>query len=73
MSSLSREVGSARVLSVLLSSVRLVQRSAALIRLWSDRAEGRRALACLDERQLRDIGLDPVTVERETAKPFWRA
>jgi uncharacterized protein YjiS (DUF1127 family) len=40
---------------------------------WQERAASRRALARLDERLLRDIGLDPAAAADEAAKPFWRA
>jgi uncharacterized protein YjiS (DUF1127 family) len=36
------------------------------------RARQRRALACLDDRLLRDIGLSRAAAAREAAKPFWR-
>jgi uncharacterized protein YjiS (DUF1127 family) len=39
---------------------------------WQDRAGQRRALAWLDERMLRDVGLTRADVEAEYAKPFWR-
>jgi uncharacterized protein YjiS (DUF1127 family) len=45
---------------------------AARIRLWRHRARSRRQLLWLDERQLRDIGLDRVTAQEEAYKPFWR-
>jgi len=37
-----------------------------------ERARQRRALAQLDDQQLRDIGLDRPTAEREAARPGWR-
>lgn len=40
---------------------------------WYERAQGRRALASLDDHLLRDIGLTRVDAERECMKPFWRA
>ena len=40
---------------------------------WQERANQRHCLARLDERLLRDIGLDRTRVAQETAKPFWRA
>lgn len=40
--------------------------------LWLDRGRSRRALAMLDEHQLRDIGVTRVDAERESAKPFWQ-
>jgi uncharacterized protein YjiS (DUF1127 family) len=37
-----------------------------------ERRRQRRALADLDDRSLRDIGLSRHQAEREAAKPFWR-
>jgi uncharacterized protein YjiS (DUF1127 family) len=37
-----------------------------------ERARTRRALARLDDRLLRDIGLSRADIEREIEKPFWR-
>lgn len=51
----------------------LVRRGRALGRLWLRRARTRRALAELDERLLRDVGLDPMTARAEASLPFWRA
>jgi uncharacterized protein YjiS (DUF1127 family) len=39
---------------------------------WQDRRRQRQALARLDDRMLRDIGLTISDVEAELAKPFWR-
>jgi uncharacterized protein YjiS (DUF1127 family) len=39
---------------------------------WYDRYLQRRALAELDDRMLRDIGLTRSQAEREIRKPFWR-
>lgn len=44
-----------------------------VLRLWLRRARTRHELACLSPWQMRDIGLDPRRVRRESAKPFWRA
>lgn len=41
--------------------------------LWRDRLEQRRTLVALDDRLLRDIGMDRDVAEREAAKPFWQA
>jgi uncharacterized protein YjiS (DUF1127 family) len=40
---------------------------------WHERIRQRHALARLDDRILRDIGLSPADVEGEVSKPFWRA
>ena len=40
---------------------------------WQERAEERYALAELDDRLLRDIGLDRIAAAREARKPFWQA
>jgi uncharacterized protein YjiS (DUF1127 family) len=39
---------------------------------WHDRRRQRFALARLDDRMLRDIGLTVADVEAEITKPFWR-
>jgi uncharacterized protein YjiS (DUF1127 family) len=39
---------------------------------WLHRSRTRRHLAALDDRMLRDIGLDRSTIWNETQKPFWR-
>ncbi len=38
---------------------------------WQERARQRRDLAALDERMLRDVGLDRGDIWRETQKRFW--
>jgi uncharacterized protein YjiS (DUF1127 family) len=38
---------------------------------WMRRSRYRQELANLSESQLRDVGLDPNSVYRESAKPFW--
>lgn len=42
-----------------------------LMGIWRQRVWGRRQLAQLDDRQLRDIGVSPFDIEREIIKPFW--
>lgn len=41
------------------------------ILLWIEVTNGRRLLARLDDRQLRDIGIDRETAQREARRPFW--
>ncbi|MCI4665445.1 MAG: DUF1127 domain-containing protein [Neomegalonema sp.] len=41
--------------------------------LWAQRRRTRRALAQLDERALRDVGLTRAEAMAEARKPFWRA
>lgn len=43
------------------------------LRNWLRRSNERYALSQLNERQLRDIGLDRALVLSEATKPFWRA
>jgi uncharacterized protein YjiS (DUF1127 family) len=43
-----------------------------LVALWRERARQRQALAALDERLLRDIGVTCYEAEQECNKPFWR-
>ena len=45
----------------------------ATLRTWVERAEARRDLAELTPREVADIGFDADELEREIAKPFWRA
>ena len=40
---------------------------------WLDRHAQRLELAELDDHMLHDVGLSRADVEREVAKPFWRA
>ncbi|MCC7273535.1 MAG: DUF1127 domain-containing protein [Alphaproteobacteria bacterium] len=44
----------------------------AAVAAWRARAAQRHALAELDARMLRDIGLGPAERRSEIAKPFWR-
>ena len=44
----------------------------ATLREWRCRRVARRELAGLDERMLRDIGLDPGVVDYEVRQSFWR-
>jgi uncharacterized protein YjiS (DUF1127 family) len=46
---------------------------ALIYRCWVERCRQRQALAELDDRRLRDLGLTRAQVELETGKPFWRA
>jgi len=46
--------------------------SAALVEGWLQRSRQRRALAELDDRQLRDIGVTRAQALAEAARPFWR-
>jgi uncharacterized protein YjiS (DUF1127 family) len=45
----------------------------ATLREWRRRRVGRRELASLDARTLRDIGLDPGVVHYEASRSFWRS
>jgi uncharacterized protein YjiS (DUF1127 family) len=43
-----------------------------LLRLWCERDRQRNALAKLDDRMLRDIGITRLDAVIECRKPFWR-
>ena len=45
----------------------------ATLREWRRRSVNRGELARLDERTLRDIGIDPGAVDYEMYQPFWRS
>ena len=62
------------------AAVRLLRElGAALLRVhdtvlaWQERAFQRRRLMELDDRLLRDMGIDRTEAAREYAKPFWRS
>ncbi len=48
-------------------------RAARTLLTWQERDRQRRALAQLDARMLKDIGLSRAEVVLELRKPFWRA
>jgi uncharacterized protein YjiS (DUF1127 family) len=53
----------------------LVSRGGAAVRavlFWMERSRQRRALAELDDRLLRDIGLTRYEARQECANPFWK-
>ena len=43
------------------------------LRLWRERARGRRQLRTFDDPLLRDNGITRLQAEAEADKPFWRA
>ena len=54
------------------TSVQRLKSILAMLNLWLQRCHQRRQLARLDDRLLRDIGLDRDQVRAELAKPFWK-
>lgn len=50
----------------------LLDGAMAMPRIWSRRRCERRALRQLDDRMLRDIGLDRFQAQKVAARPFWR-
>jgi len=54
------------------SPVDHLSRLIARLQTFWQRAQQRHELAQLNDEQLRDVGLDRRTVEREWRKPFWR-
>lgn len=49
------------------------RRPGAVLPRWLERCRQRAALASLDDRLLRDVGLTAGEAQAEAAKPFWRA
>jgi uncharacterized protein YjiS (DUF1127 family) len=49
-----------------------LRRSLALLSVWRKRLRDRRALALMDERSLRDLGLTRHDAFWEARKPIWR-
>jgi uncharacterized protein YjiS (DUF1127 family) len=49
-----------------------LQRAVDIVLLWQERVKSRRMLAMLDDRMLRDVGIDQATARQESAVPFWR-
>src|SRR5436190_21482615 len=43
-----------------------------VVGIWAERRHQRRALAELDDRRLKDVGLSRERTRREAAKPFWK-
>ena len=50
-----------------------LRRTLDTVRLWRQRARGRRQLRTFDDHLLRDIGITRLQAEAEAEKPFWRA
>jgi uncharacterized protein YjiS (DUF1127 family) len=48
-------------------------RALAVPLLWLQRSRYRWELSQISERQLRDVGLNPEAIRRESLKPFWEA
>jgi uncharacterized protein YjiS (DUF1127 family) len=51
----------------------LTARLRAIVLEWQKRARGRRELAKLTHRELRDLGYSSCDVRAETLKPFWKS
>ena len=50
----------------------LVGRAIDIVLRWQERAKGRKELEQLDDRMLKDIGLNRIDALREADKPFWK-
>lgn len=53
-------------------AARLAVKFAIVVTEWTTRRRTRRALACLEPWQLRDVGLTPEAAFREQQRVFWR-
>jgi uncharacterized protein YjiS (DUF1127 family) len=51
----------------------LLLQAGAVMSLWYERSRQRRQLARMEDRLLRDIGLDRASAMEEASKPFWQA
>ncbi len=51
----------------------LVEAAARRLEVWRRRARGRRSLARMGERELRDLALSRSDARLKAGKPFWRA
>ena len=51
---------------------RKVQETVAQLSLWRERARSRAMLGSLDDRMLRDVGIDRATAAEESRTWFWR-
>jgi uncharacterized protein YjiS (DUF1127 family) len=49
-----------------------LQRAFDTVLLWHERVRSRRMLGMLDDRMLRDVGIDQATARQESSVPFWR-
>ena len=58
--------------AITLNTTKIPIRPAPPLREWRRRRMARRELASLDERTIRDIGLDPGVVDYEARQSFWR-
>lgn len=66
-------LGEARMTSLDASLGRMLLRTPETLSLWYERSRQRRQLARMDDRLLRDIGLDRASAMEESSKPFWQA
>ena len=53
-------------------AIGLIGRAIGAVRLWRARRHGRRELAFLDDRSLRDIAMTRLDAARECRKRFWQ-
>ena len=51
---------------------RRISEAVAQLSLWRERARSRSVLATLDDRMLRDVGVDRATADTESRTRFWR-
>jgi uncharacterized protein YjiS (DUF1127 family) len=67
-----RETGADAARTTLPSSAQAVGWVINLIVGWEERSRQRHQLSVMDDRMLRDIGLDRHRAQGEYLKPFWR-
>jgi uncharacterized protein YjiS (DUF1127 family) len=67
------KTSTSHVLTALSSDRSLLARLACLLTLWRKRLRWRHELSVLTAEQMRDTGLNPELVKRQSRKPFWKA
>ncbi len=51
---------------------RMMSKALIVLMAWQERARQRTSLGQMDDRMLKDIGLNRLDVYRETSRPFWK-
>lgn len=58
---------------MILEDIAMFEKLVKTTRTWKQRQNERQELARLDDRSLRDMGIDRFRANREARKPFWKS